>query len=102
MLKNQFIVGRNDVSDPYRQSYMSSHFFQLFIDRSESCLLYFSGRVTSHINMFLLDFQVCYLYLKGIYFIHNEGRGATAPLEGEKYQVHCYRGYIVTVGKSNM
>ena len=21
MLKNQFIVGRNDVSDPYRQSY---------------------------------------------------------------------------------
>ena len=35
MLKNQFIVGRNDVSDPYWQSYISSRFFQLFIDRSE-------------------------------------------------------------------
>ena len=30
MLKNQFIVGRNDVSDPYRQSYMPSRFFSTF------------------------------------------------------------------------
>ena len=42
------------------------------------------------------------MYLQGVYYIQPEGRGGTAPLEGEKYQIHWYRGYLVTVGRSNM
>ncbi|KAF6017142.1 VPS11 [Bugula neritina] len=38
----------------------------------------------------------------GVYYMQPEGRGGTAPLEGEKYQVHWYRGYIVTVGRSSI
>ncbi|XP_067935416.1 vacuolar protein sorting-associated protein 11 homolog isoform X2 [Watersipora subatra] len=38
----------------------------------------------------------------GVYYIQPEGRGGTAALEGEKYQVHWYRGYLVTVARSNI
>jgi len=40
-------------------------------------------------------------YLQAVYFYQSDGRGPCLAFEGEKLQLHWYRGYMLVVGKEN-
>ena len=55
-------------------------------------------------NVLLLIVKIGYhlvMMIQAVYFYQSDGRGPCLAFEGDKLQLHWYRGYMLIVGKDS-